>query len=128
MSIAKEFELMKLKLAQAEIMNVFVTEEKLSVELTDGRTIIVPILWFPRLAYGTMQERQNFELLRDGIHWPELDEDIGLLTLLLGRGMGESPQSLQQWLEQRQQKQINKGESLWCSSLLAIENVRVENV
>jgi hypothetical protein len=98
----KELERIKLKLAQAEITAVNVTDEELIVDLADGRTISVPILWFPRLAYGTPAERNNFQILRDMIHWPDLDEDIGLPTLLLGRGLGESPQSLQRWLEQRQ--------------------------
>lgn len=103
MSIAQELELIKLKLAQAEIAAVCVTEDALTVDLVDGRTITAPILWFPRLAYGTPEERQNYEVLRDSIHWPDLDEDIGLPTLLLGRGPGESPDSLRKWLAQRKQ-------------------------
>ena len=59
-------------------------------------------VWFPRLAYGTPEERGHFIVFRDSLHWPDLDEDIGLPTLLLGRGLGESPQSLQHWLEERQ--------------------------
>jgi hypothetical protein len=102
MSIAKELELIKLKLAQAEIMDAQITDDTLVVDLADGRTISVPILWFPRLAYGTPEERSNFCILRDSIHWPDLDEDIGVPTLLLGRGVGENPKSLQRWLEQRQ--------------------------
>ena len=57
---------------------------------------------FRRLAYGTPEERGHFIVFRDSLHWPDLDEDIGLPTLLLGRGLGESPQSLQHWLEERQ--------------------------
>ncbi|MFN8474588.1 MAG: DUF2442 domain-containing protein [Anaerolineae bacterium] len=53
------------------------------------------------MFYGTPDERRNFVYARDTIHWPDLDEDIGLPTLLLGRGQGESPQSVQRWLEQR---------------------------
>lgn len=104
MSNATELELIKLKLAQAEFTDACVTDVALIVDLADGRTISVPILWFPRLAYGTPAERSNFEILRDSIHWPDLDEDIGVITLLLGRGPGESPQSLQRWLEQRQEE------------------------
>ncbi len=104
MNIADELERIKLKLARAEIMAVDVTDEELIVDLADGRTISVPILWFPRLAYGTPAERNNFQILRDMIHWPDLDEDIGLPTLLLGRDLGESPQSLQRWLAQRQKE------------------------
>lgn len=102
MSIAQELELIKLKLAQAEITKACISDDTLTVDLADGRTISVPILWFPRLAYGTPTEQNNFQILRDSIYWPDLDEDIGLPTLLLGRGRGENPQSLQQWLDQRQ--------------------------
>lgn len=103
MSIALELENIKLKLAQAEIMAARITDDELIVELVDGRTVSAPIVWFPRLAYGTPEERGNFNISRDGIHWPDLDEDISVTTLLLGRGLGESPQSLQRWLDQRQQ-------------------------
>ena len=109
MSLAQELELLKLKLAQAEITAVCVTDETLTVELTDGRTITVPIVWFPRLAYGTPEERQHYQMLRDSIHWPDLDEDIGLPTLLLGRGPGESPAALQKWLAQRKHQSLGKG-------------------
>jgi hypothetical protein len=102
MSTVQELELIRLKMSQAEIMSACVTDDALVVELTDGRTISAPILWFPRLSYGTPEERNNFNILGDSIHWPDLDEDIGVPTLLLGRGIGESPQSLQRWLEQRQ--------------------------
>lgn len=107
MSIAQELEIIKLKLAQAEIMDAQVTDDTLTVDLTDGRTISVPVVWFPRLAYGTDEERGNFKIFRDSLHWPDLDEDIGLPTLLLGRGQGESPQSLQRWLEKRQTTQAD---------------------
>ncbi len=96
-----ELELIKLKLAHAEITAAHVTDKVLVVDLADGRTISVPIVWFPRLAYGTPEEREHFIVFRDSLHWPDLDEDIGLPTLLLGRGLGESPQSLQRWLEER---------------------------
>lgn len=105
MSIAMELELIKLKLAHAEITTAHVTDEVLVVDLADGRTISVPIVWFPRLAYGTPEERSHFIVYRDSLHWPDLDEDIGLPTLLLGRGLGENPQSLQRWLEEREKGQ-----------------------
>jgi len=112
MSIAQELELIKLKLAQAEITAVCVTDETLTVELTDGRTITAPIVWFPRLTYGRPEERQHYQMLRDSIHWPDLDEDIGLPTLLLGRGLGESPEALQKWLAQRKHQSLGAGQSL----------------
>lgn len=102
MNIAMELELIRLKLAQVEITGAEIRDETLIVDLADGRTISVPIVWFPRLSYGTSEERNNFKLFRDSIYWPDLDEDIGVNTLLLGRGRGESSQSLQHWLQQRQ--------------------------
>ena len=93
-------------MAQAEITNAGITEDELTVHLADGRTISVPILWFPRLAYATPAERENFEIERRGIHWPDLDEDVSIRTLLLGRGLGESRESLEQWLQRRQQVKL----------------------
>ncbi|MBK6430648.1 DUF2442 domain-containing protein [Candidatus Amarolinea dominans] len=106
MNTATELELINLKLAQAEITNAGITEDELTVHLADGRTISVPILWFPRLAYATPAERENFEIERRGIHWPDLDEDVSIRTLLLGRGLGESRESLEQWLQRRQQVKL----------------------
>ena len=76
-------------------------DDELVVELTDGRVIAAPLLWFPRLSYGTVTERNTFVAARKSIHWPELDEDIGIETLLLGRGQGERPEAFQRWLEAR---------------------------
>ena len=83
--------------------SVTVSEEALTVELVDGRTIIVPIVWYPRLWHGTAEERNNFEFVGDGayIHWPDLDEDLTVAGLLAGRPSGESPQSLKKWLDSR---------------------------
>ncbi len=84
-------------------ITVVVTDDTLSVDLEDGRTISVPIGWYPRLAYGTRKERNNFELsgAGRGIHWPDLDEDIGIEGLLLGKKSTESPDSFAQWLAKR---------------------------
>ena len=81
--------------------HVQVTEDTLRVELEDGRTIAVPILWYPRLTHGTQQERNNFEIGHYGIHWPDLDEDISIKGLLLGNKSGESQTSLARWLSYR---------------------------
>ena len=80
-----------------------VTDENLIVELTDGRTVSVPLAWYPRLLHGSRQERSNWRLIADGegIHWPDLDEDISAENLLFGRPSGESQASLSRWLEQR---------------------------
>jgi hypothetical protein len=56
------------------------------VELTDGRSLSIPLAWFPRLLHATPEQRQQFELSIDGIHWEELDEDISVDGLLAGRG------------------------------------------
>jgi hypothetical protein len=83
---------------------ITVNEEALTVDLVDGRTIIVPLAWYPRLWHGTPEERGHFKIFGDGayIHWPDLDEDLTVTGLLAGRRSGESPQSLKKWLEARQ--------------------------
>jgi hypothetical protein len=85
------------------IANVIITDDTLSVDLEDGRTISVPIGWYPRLAYGTPAERANFQISGAGygIHWPDLDEDIGVEGLLLGKKSTESQGSFERWLQQR---------------------------
>lgn len=82
---------------------VTVDEDKLCVDLTDGRTVSVPLAWYPRLFYGTPKERNNWRLIGDGegIHWPDLDEDISVESIILGRRSGESQRSLKKWLEKR---------------------------
>lgn len=87
----------------ARAVSVIVTDDKLTVDLEDGRTISAPIGWFPRLAYGTPPERENFQIsgTGHGIHWPDLDEDVGVAGLLSGKHSRESPASLQKWLAKR---------------------------
>lgn len=82
---------------------VRVTDEHLTVELDDGRTLSVPLRWYPRLSHGRPEERRNWQLIGrgEGIHWPDLDEDISIEGLLAGRRSGESERSLQRWLERR---------------------------
>jgi hypothetical protein len=84
-------------------VKVGVTEDDLTVNLSDGRRILVPLAWYPRLLYASTAERQNWRLLGDGyaIEWPDLDEHIGIEGLLAGRHSGESPQSLSRWLASR---------------------------
>ena len=86
--------------------DVKVTDDTLTFELTDGRTISAPILWYPRLACATPEERNHWEFIGRGIgvHWPDLDEDISVEGLLRGLPSGESQQSLQRWLDQRKLK------------------------
>ena len=84
-------------------VNVTVTEDTLSVDLEDGRTISVPIGWYPRLAHGTQAERLHFEISGAGygIHWPDLDEDVSVENLLSGKPSSESQASFKRWLEER---------------------------
>ena len=98
------FMLTEVQIARAQ--NVTVTDDSLTVDLTDGRTISAPLAWYPRLAHGTPQEGNNWRLIGngEGIHWPDLDEDLSVEGLLLGRPSGESQHSFQRWLEERAQR------------------------
>ena len=86
-----------------KVRDVHVTSKALEVVLGDGRTLSVPLKWYPRLAHGSPRERQHWRLIGDGIgiHWPDLDEDISLAGLLAGVPSGESTKSLNQWLAVR---------------------------
>ena len=79
------------------------TDEALNVVLSDGRSVSVPLAWYPRLLHGTPSERANWRLLGagGGIHWPDLDEDISVRNILEGRTSGESQSSLKRWLDSR---------------------------
>lgn len=81
------------------VQDVRVTDRALTVELRDGRSVSVPLEWYPRLAEGRPSERRRWELIGPGIgiHWPDLDEDISVEGLLLGLRSGESPASLRRW-------------------------------
>ena len=83
-----------------------VTDDTLTVDLDDGRTISVPIGWYPRLAYGTAAERAHYQISGSGygIHWPDLDEDVGVEGLRPGKRSGESRTSFARWLESRNSK------------------------
>jgi hypothetical protein len=84
---------------------VSITEENLIVALVDGRSLSIPLAWYPRLQQATPQERQNWELLGEGyaIEWADLDEHIGVEGLLAGRRSGESQKSFERWLAIRHQ-------------------------
>jgi hypothetical protein len=88
--------------------HVTVTSEALSVDLSDGRSITVPLAWYPRLLHATESERQNWRLIGKGygIHWEELDEDISAEGLLLGKPSGESQTSFKKWLLNRAQPSV----------------------
>ena len=95
------------ELTGAIAQSVSVSDEALIADLADGRTITVPLAWFPRLAHGTPKERANWRLIAggEGIHWPDLDEDISVASLLAGRRSGETQESLRRWLEGRESGQ-----------------------
>jgi Protein of unknown function (DUF2442) len=83
--------------------SVMFSEDSMTVNLDDGRTLSVPLVWYPRLLHGTREERAKYELIgeSEGIHWPALDEDISVEGLLAGRRSAESDASLSRWLKKR---------------------------
>ena len=88
-----------IEVKEAIAQSVSLTSQALIVDLNDGRTITVPRGWFPRLGHGTQDECANWRLIGNGvgIHWPELDEDISVASLLAGRKSAESPASVGRW-------------------------------
>ena len=104
--------------------HIVVTAEELIAELYDGRTISVPLAWYPRLTHATQQERENWELigLGQGIHWPDLDEDISIAGLVAGRKSGESARSFQRWLEAKK-----AGRPLTLDALMEYERFQTKD-
>lgn len=94
------------EIAVPRAQDVRITDDSLIMEFSDSRTISVPIVWYPRLSHGTPEERNNWRLVGygEGIHWPDLDEDISVEGLLMGRPSRESRTSLKRWLERREAK------------------------
>jgi hypothetical protein len=89
--------------ADVRAQKVIITDERLSVELNDGRSISVPLAWYPRLSHSSPEERNSWRLIGsgEGIHWPSLDEDISIDNLLAGKRSGESQESFNRWLQKR---------------------------
>ncbi|HEV7733994.1 MAG TPA: DUF2442 domain-containing protein [Candidatus Binatia bacterium] len=81
-------------------IRVATTSDALTIDLADGRTVTAPLAWYPRLQHATAKERKNYRWVGqgEGIHWPELDEDLSVEGLLAGRPSGESQRSFQKWL------------------------------
>lgn len=77
--------------------------DTLSVDLSDGRSISVPVAWYPRLSHGTPAERNHWRFIGNGhgINWPDLDEDVSVENLLTGKPSAESQISFKRWLDQR---------------------------
>jgi len=90
-------------LAVPKIQGVTITDDTLSADLSDGRTISVPLAWYPRLMNASVEERKDWRFIAsgEGIHWTQLDEDISIKNLILGQPSGESQKSLQRWLNAR---------------------------
>ncbi len=87
-------------------VDIEVTADTLSVDLEDGRSIAVPTTWYPRLHHGTSEERAHWRWIGqgEGIHWPDLDEDISVEGLVQGKPSGESQRSLKRWLDARKER------------------------
>ncbi|MGD9973574.1 MAG: DUF2442 domain-containing protein [Desulfatirhabdiaceae bacterium] len=87
-------------------VDVSTTEDTLTVDLSDGRTISVPLGWYPRLDYASSAERANWRLIGkgQGIHWKDIDEDINVEGLLAEKPSGESQKSFKRWLQSRQDR------------------------
>lgn len=87
----------------ANIQNVSVSDDTLLVDLADGRSISAPLAWYPRLLNGSPRERNNWRLIGngEGIHWPDLNEDISSENIVFGQPSGESQRSFAKWLALR---------------------------
>lgn len=91
------------EIAIPNALRVDVSADALAVELQDGRTLTAPLGWYPRLAHASPEERLHWRLIGSGtgIHWDDIDEDVSVEGLLLGKRSGESQQSLDRWLTSR---------------------------
>jgi hypothetical protein len=98
--------ILAVEIAVPDAVDVKVSEDTLSVDLTDGRTISVPLGWYPRLEHASPKERANWRFIGkgEGIHWEDIDEDISVEGLLAGRPSGESQTSFKRWLQGRQSR------------------------
>ena len=92
---------------------VRLTENALVVDLADGRTVSAPLGWYPRLLQGSADERANHRFIGEGegIHWPDLDEDVSVENILAGKVSGESSKSFERWLEARLNGPAHKPEA-----------------
>ncbi len=93
----------KVEISVPDVVAVRVTDDALTTELSDGRTISVPLAWYPRLLNARPKERSDWRLIGkgQGIHWNSLDEDVSVEGLLAGRPSGESQASFKHWLDSR---------------------------
>ncbi|MCW5890369.1 MAG: DUF2442 domain-containing protein [bacterium] len=96
------------RVEQPSAVAVRIGEDELAIDLSDGRSVTVPLAWYPRLVSGTVRERRHWRLIGsgEGVHWPDLDEDISVEGVLAGRPSAESQGSFERWLASR--KRANK--------------------
>ena len=92
-------------------VQVQVTKEALVVDLFDGRSVSVPLVWYPRLVHASPEERNQFRLIGsgEGIHWDLLDEDISVEGIVAGRRSLESAESFRRWLESKNERGLPNG-------------------
>lgn len=94
----------KVEIEVSPATGITISADAITAMLADGRVISVPLRWYPRLLHGTMEERNNWELIAHGehIHWADLDEDLSVKSFLAGWPSGESEASFRRWLEAKQ--------------------------
>ena len=104
---------LSLRVQEPRAQRVTLTEDSVVLDLTDGRTVSAPLAWYPRLLHGTAEERDNWRLVGggEGVHWPDLDEDLSIDSLISGRPSGESQASLKRWLGTRKARKRRAGNS-----------------
>jgi hypothetical protein len=92
------------------IENVVVSDDTLTVDLSDGRSISVPLAWYPRLSHASLAERKHWRLIGRGvgIHWNDIDEDISVEGLISGKASGESQASFSKWLTKRSTRKTTR--------------------
>jgi hypothetical protein len=96
--------ILKAELIAATVQGIEISDDEIRIDLSDGRKVSAPLTWYPRLLHGSAQERSHWRLIGggEGVHWPDLDEDISAENLIFGQPSAESQTSLQRWLEARQ--------------------------
>ncbi len=105
----------EVKTREALAVAVEITDDALTVHLDDGRTITTPLAWYPRLVFATPEERNIYEILGrgEGIHWPELDEDLSVVGMLAGRPSQEGARSLKRWKEAMRRRRAHPNPGRW---------------
>ena len=117
---------LEIEMKTQHAQQVTVTDDFLEVDLVDGRSITAPLAWYPRLLHATAKERNNWRFIGDGvgIHWSELDEDLSVEGLLLGRPSAESQRSLQRWLESARAHFITNDRTYQVSPETGLDAIR----